>query len=192
MNPYLHPVFFWKALKAYLRDSSRLRRWDDAQILRYQDKRLRHMVDWAYHTVPMYRAKYIQAGVHPHDIRGVRDIGKLPFISKEDFTAYYPDGIISSKTKKKQLIDISTSGTTGKSLALFVDAFDVYVGLIAYLQALREHGINWRKDKMTIIGDFASHTAETGYVQRGVQSQQGTKFLFKNVQCIHILQNLNQ
>ncbi|MFH1100408.1 MAG: hypothetical protein V1726_00020 [Methanobacteriota archaeon] len=185
MNPYVHPVFFAKALKAYLRDRSRLRRWDDDRIRRYQDKRLRHLVDWAYHTVPMYRAKYRDAGVHPQDIHGVKDIGRLPLVSKEDFFAFYPDGLVSSKAKRKQLIEISTSGTTGKKLALYVDLFDVVVGLLAYLQALTEHGLNWRKDKLSIIGDFASHTAETGYIQRGIQAQTGTRFLFKNVQWLN-------
>ena len=52
-------------------------------------------------------------------------IGKLPIVSKEDIKNYYPDGIISSRTPKEKLISISTSGTTGKSLTIFSDMYDV-------------------------------------------------------------------
>lgn len=49
---------------------------------------------------------------------------------------------------------------------------------------IREHGINWRKDRMTIIGDFAPHTVESGYIGRGIFSRMQNSFLFKNMQWL--------
>ena len=59
----------------------------------FQDKSFRHVVKYAY-KVPLYHDKYKKHGVHPNDIRGVSDIKKLPFISKNDLRDNYPNGII--------------------------------------------------------------------------------------------------
>jgi len=142
------------------------------------------MVRFAY-TVPVYHDKYKKAGVHPEDIEGIKDIEKLPLVSKDDIKKYYPEGIISSKIRRENLIEVSTSGTTGKSLSIFVDMFDIVRGLFGYLRVFREHGVNWRKDKITIIGDFAPHTAESGYINRGLTSQLKLDFLLKNIQWLN-------
>jgi phenylacetate-coenzyme A ligase PaaK-like adenylate-forming protein len=82
------------------------------------------------------------------------------------------------------LVEIATSGTTGKSLSIYVDMFDIVMGLFGYLRTIREYGINWRKHRLTIIGDFASHTAESGYVIRGLQPRLPFDFLFRNIQWL--------
>ena len=54
-------------LKSYFFDIDRLRRMNEDQLRRYQDRCLRHMVFFAY-TVPLYHDTYKDAGVHPSDI----------------------------------------------------------------------------------------------------------------------------
>jgi len=182
MNPFYNPVFISKILKSYFFDVNRLERFSDKKLKKYRDKQFRKIVKFAY-TVPLYHDKYKEAGVHPDGITGISDIKKLPMISKDDIKKYYPDGIISSTISKEKLIEISTSGTTGKKLSIFVDIFDVVMGLFGYLRTLREYGVNWRKDRITIIGDFAPHTAESGYIHRGLLAR--SSFLFKNIQWLN-------
>lgn len=141
------------------------------------------MVEYAY-SVPLYHDIYKSQGIHPKDITGIKDISKLPFISKQDIEKYYPFGIISKHTSKDRFVEVSTSGTTGKSLSIFVDMFDVVMGLFGYLRTIREYDLNWRKSKLTIIGDFASHTAETGYIKKGLESKTSSSFIFKNIQWL--------
>ena len=184
MNSFYDPVFISKILKSYLFDIGRLKRLKGEDLRRYQDKSLKKIVKYAY-TVPLYHDKYKKAGVHPDDITGVQDIKKLPIISKEDIKDYYPNGIIPSKTRKEKLIEISTSGTTGKSLSLYGDMNDAILWLFWYIRILREYGINWRKNKMTIIGDFAPHTIGTGYVKKGLLSHLRNDFLFNNIQWLN-------
>ena len=184
MNSFYDPVFISKILKSYLFDIGRLKRLKGEELRRYQDKNLKKIVKYAY-TVPLYHDKYKKVGVHPDDISGVQDIKKLPIISKEDIKDYYPNGIISSKTRKEKLIEISTSGTTGKSLSLYGDMNDAILWLFWYIRILREYGINWRKNKMTIIGDFAPHTIGTGYVKKGLLSHLRNDFLFNNIQWLN-------
>ena len=183
MNPFYNPIFLSKIAKAYLFDIQRLKKISDVKLKRYQDHQLKKMVRFAY-TVPLYHDKYKKARVHPNDISVIKDLRKLPLISKEDIKQYYPDGIISSKTSRERLVEIATSGTTGKSLSIYVDMFDIVMGLFGYLRTIREYEINWRKHRLTIIGDFASHTAESGYVTKGLQPRLPFDFLFRNIQWL--------
>jgi len=144
MNPFFNPIFLSRILKSYLSDIDRLRKLNHLELKEYQDKQLKNIVKYAY-SVPLYNEKYKKTGLHPNDINGVKDIGKLPIVTKEDIKSHYPDGIISSKIPKDQLIKISTSGTTGKSLTIYGDMYDVIRWFFAYIRILREYGINWKK-----------------------------------------------
>jgi phenylacetate-CoA ligase len=176
-------MFLAKILKSYLFDINRLHRFDEKKLKKYQDKSIQKMVKFAY-TVPLYYEKYKKAGIHPNDITSISDIEKLPLITKEDIQNNYPRGIVSKYAQKDRLIEVSTSGTTGKSLTIFVDLFDVILGLFGYLRTVKEYGINWRTAKMSIIGDFASHTAESGYIHKGIEPRMNTDWFFKNVQWL--------
>jgi len=184
MNQFYNPIFLSKVLKTYLSNIDRLKKFDDESLRKYQNKHLKKMVEFAY-SVPVYHDKYKKSNVHPNDIRGIQDIKKLPEISKDDIKKYYPDGVVSSKSNRKQLIEVTTSGTTGKTLSIYVDMFDIVMGLFGYLRTIKEYGINWRKTQMTIIGDFAPHTAESGYIRRGLQPRLNVNTLFKNIQWLN-------
>jgi phenylacetate-CoA ligase len=184
MNQFYNPLFIVKVLKSYLSDIDRLYRFDEEKLRAFQDAQVRKIVRFAW-TVPLYRDKYKVAGIQPTDITGTRDIEKLPFISKNDIKQYYPTGIISSTKKKEQLVQIATSGTTGKSLPLYVDLFDIVMGLFAYIRTLHEYGMSIWRNKITIIGDFASHTAESGYITRGLQPRLPIMSRFKNIQWLN-------
>ena len=184
MNQFMNPFFLTKIIKTYLFDIDRLRELNEKQLQNYRDKQLKQMVKFAY-TVPVYHDKYKKAGIHPEDIHGIKDITKLPLISKYDIKNYYPDGIYSSKIRKGNLVKVSTSGTTGKSLSIYVDMFDIVMGLFGYMRTLREFGLNWRENRITIIGDFAPHTAESGYINRGLIPKMKMSSLFKNIQWLN-------
>ena len=158
MNQFYNPLFLARILKRYLVDVDRLDRISDEALRRFQDKLFRRLIQFA-DTVPMYHEKFKHAGIHPTEISGMDDLMKLPFVTKEDFKRYYPDGIVSSTVKRDTLIEVATSGTTGKVLPIYVDLLDIVMGLFAYMRTLREYGMNVWKDRITIIGDFAPHTA---------------------------------
>lgn len=181
MNLIYNPVLLSKIVKSYLIDFNRLARLNQKELERFRDKSFRKIVRYAY-TVPMYHEIYKRAGLYPNDIRSIKDIRKLPFVSKDDIKKYYPDGLISSKIDRKNLIEITTSGTSGKSVSIFVDPFDTIQGLLGYMRALKEFDINWRKDRLTIIADFRPHTAESGYINRGILKE--NSFLMKNIQWL--------
>ncbi len=185
MNQFLNPVFLARLAKSYLFDINRLALMSPEELKNYQNKALRKTVDHAYKSVLMYHEIYKKAGVHPSDICSTKDLKKLPMISKHDIAAYYPDGIIPKKVNKDQLVHVSTSGTTGKSLQMYVDMADIAFGLFAYIRKLRQWDIGMRKNRLSIIADFAPHTVETGYINKGLSPQLNLQTFFKNIQWLN-------
>ena len=78
-----------------------------------QSARLKDTVARVYAHNAFYRRKFDQAGVTPADIRGVEDLGKLPFTNKQDLRDNYPFGLFSVPMEEVVRIHAS-SGTTGK------------------------------------------------------------------------------
>ncbi|MEY7851978.1 phenylacetate--CoA ligase PaaK [Natrarchaeobius sp. A-rgal3] len=78
-----------------------------------QNERLRETVRYSYENVPFYRATLDDADVDPDDVEEVDDLEALPFTTKEDFRAEYPDGLFAVDDVDVRRIHAS-SGTTGK------------------------------------------------------------------------------
>jgi phenylacetate-CoA ligase len=84
---------------------------DELRVL--QTERLQETVRTAYENVEYYRRELDEAGVSPADIQSIDDVERLPFTTKEDFRAEYPDGLFA--VDADEIIRIhASSGTTGK------------------------------------------------------------------------------
>lgn len=83
------------------------------ELRQLQGRRLRQVVERAYHTVPHYRRALDEAAVSPEDIRSIEDIRRLPFTTKDTLRENYPFGMLTVPLEKVVRIHAS-SGTTGK------------------------------------------------------------------------------
>jgi phenylacetate-CoA ligase len=81
-----------------------------------QDRRLRTTVARLYRTVPFYWARFEAAGLHPGEIRGVEDLGRIPFTTKDDLRRAYPFGLLACAPEEVAEFHCS-SGTTGTPTA---------------------------------------------------------------------------
>ena len=79
-----------------------------------QLKRLQQVVQRVYHTVGFYRKSFDEAGVTPDTIRSLKDLGKLPFTTKDDLRDNYPFGMFAVPMSNVVRLHAS-SGTTGKA-----------------------------------------------------------------------------
>lgn len=78
-----------------------------------QLKRLQETVKCNYEKVAPYRQKMEEAGVKPEDIQCLKDLARLPFVTKQDMRDTYPFGLFA--VPKDDLVRIhASSGTTGK------------------------------------------------------------------------------
>ncbi len=94
------------------------------QLTAWQDQRLTAQVRSLWDSVPYYRQKMEAAGLTPADIQGIGDLGKLPFMTREDLTACYPFGMLARPTADCVTIH-SSAGTTGKKLIAFYTQRDL-------------------------------------------------------------------
>ena len=78
-----------------------------------QLKKLQSIVKKAFNKIPYYNKKYSEIGVYPEDIETLKDIEKLPFITKDDLRESYPFGLFAVDMKEIKELH-SSSGTTGK------------------------------------------------------------------------------
>ena len=94
------------------------------QILAWQNERLVKQVRNVWDNVPYYRKKMEAKGLTPADIKGVEDLYKLPFVTKDDLREAYPYGLMARPVSDCVRIQ-STSGTTGKRVVAFYTQHDI-------------------------------------------------------------------
>ena len=94
------------------------------QLKAWQSERLVKQVKHVWDNVPLYRAKMEEAGVTPDDIKGVEDLHKLPFVTKDDLREGYPYGLLAKPLSECVRIH-STSGTTGKRVMAYYTQHDI-------------------------------------------------------------------
>ena len=89
-----------------------------------QSERLMKQVRYVYDNVEFYRNRMDEAGVKPEDIKGIEDLYKLPFITKDDLRDQYPYGLLAVPLNDCVRIQ-STSGTTGRRVVAFYTQEDI-------------------------------------------------------------------
>ena len=94
------------------------------QIRAWQSERLVKTVNHVYENNKYYRKLMDEKGVTPDDIKGVDDLHKLPFLTKDDLREAYPYGLMSKPLSECVRIQ-STSGTTGKRVVAFYTQNDI-------------------------------------------------------------------
>ncbi|MDV7142360.1 phenylacetate--CoA ligase PaaK [Tropicimonas sp. TH_r6] len=83
------------------------------EIRSLQLERLKWTLRHAYESVPMYRQRFDEKGVHPDDLKSLKDLSKFPFTVKTDLRDNYPFGLFAVPREQIRRVHAS-SGTTGK------------------------------------------------------------------------------
>ena len=186
MQYFMNPIFLSKAIKSYVFDINRLRKINNEELKKYQEKQIKKMVKYADNKVALYHKKFKDANVSKDEINSIYDLTKLPFVTKEEFAkADYKD-LVPSNLKEKQLIKTSTSGTSGNPASIYVTLPDIAKGLFGYLRVLREHNINWRKDKIAFLLDLREESAERRYLPEGIMPALKPILSFENIKIFSI------
>ena len=185
MNPFLNPVFSAKILKHYLTDINRAWRLKPEEIKKYQDRALRKTLRYAF-EVPLYARKYREANVRLNDIKGIDDIKKLPMVTKEDLIEGFPDDVIPSNYNKKNAYVVGTSGSSGRPMQMFKDVEYIMIEAMAGVRLLKAYGMNWRKSRITNIGDFSvPKTTDEECLKKGLMGNLSPFFSFSNYQNLY-------
>lgn len=125
-----------------------------------QSEKLVKQVKRVYENVPFYRKKMQQKGVEPGDIRGIEDIGKLPFTTKEDLRNNYPFGLLA--VPQSQIARVQgTSGTTGKLTIASYTKYDTEVWGECVARGLTMAGLT-KEDRIHVCYGYGLFTGGMG------------------------------
>ena len=125
-----------------------------------QSERLVKQVKNVYDHVAFYREKMDAMGLEPGDIKGIEDITKLPFTTKEDLRNNYPFGLLAVPQSKIARVQ-GTSGTTGKLTLASYTQKDVDVWGECVARGLTMAGLT-EEDKLHVCYGYGLFTGGMG------------------------------
>ncbi|HEC76629.1 MAG TPA: hypothetical protein ENI33_05180, partial [Thermoplasmatales archaeon] len=182
MNPFLNPFTLARVAKYYLSDINRVWRLSEEEIERYREREFKKILKVAMST-PLYREKYKGIDIKKINLERIEE---LPVLTKKDLRKHFPDGIVPVGFKKEKAHVVSTSGSTGQPTSVYTDFYTIIKALMGFVREIREYGINWRKDKMTIIADLTAGSAEEAYLNRTALPSLRPIFSLNNMQILHV------
>ena len=182
MNPFLNPITLARIAKYYLTDIDRVWRLNEEQLEKYREKCFKKVLSKAK-KVPMYRKKY--KGIDLDKI-SLKNIEKLPILTKDDLRKNFPHGIVPEGFNVKKAHLVSTSGSTGKPTSIYTDFYTIMKALMGFVRELKEYEISWRKDKISVIADLTPGSAEEAYLTRTAVPTLKPLFSLKNMQFLHV------
>lgn len=125
-----------------------------------QSARLRKLVDYVYHNVEFYRKKMQAVGLMPADIKGIEDIEKLPFTTKDDLRDTYPFGLFA--VPQSEIVRIhASSGTTGKATVVGYTRYDLDIWAECVARCMTMAGIG-RNDVIQVAYGYGLFTGGLG------------------------------
>ena len=110
------------------------------EIRATQLERLKWSLRHAYDNVPMYKQRFDEAGVHPDDLKDLKDLAKFPFTYKNDLRDNYPFGLFA--VPRDQITRLhASSGTTGKPTVVGYTKNDISMWADVLARSLRASGL---------------------------------------------------
>jgi phenylacetate-CoA ligase len=112
------------------------------EIRELQLRKLQRLIQHAYVHVPHYRDWMLQHDLAPEAIVELDDIRLLPLLSKEDVRSRLYFELFSDDHRKREMLRISTSGSTGEPFVTYGDRYQLEIRFATTLRALEWTG--WR------------------------------------------------
>lgn len=142
------------------------------EIMALQLKRMKWSLRHAYDNVPMYKKRFDEAGVHPDDLKDLKDLAKFPFTYKNDLRDNYPFGL--SAVPREKLVRVhASSGTTGKPTVVVYTKNDIDVWADTLARSLRASGLR--------AGDMVHNAYGYGLFTGGLGAHYGIEKLGASV-----------
>jgi phenylacetate-CoA ligase len=141
-EPFRVGVLRYNKYKSFLNRSAY---WDKDQIEAYQVKKLRDVLFFVQKHIPYYTKLFNQIGFDVKYIRSVRDLERIPLLTKDDIAQHRKSLMADCLTQreiKKWRLERSTSGSTGTPLTIYSDKRFFYQRLAFVHWRLSRAGIN--------------------------------------------------
>jgi phenylacetate-CoA ligase len=131
-----------------------------------QLKRLKKIVDYVYRNNRFYRDRLKEANIDSDKIKSLKDIEKIPFLTKQELREFYPFGLVC--TDVDDIIEVhASSGTTGKPVVGPYTRNDVELWAEVMARSLWANGLR-KNDIMQNAYGYGLFTGAHGF-EKGAQ-----------------------
>lgn len=107
--------------------------WPIDRLIEYQETQLHKLVKFAYEQVPYYYNIFSKIGLKPDDIRRIKDLQKIPILTKEIIRKHWQE-FFPHNIKDFKYINGSTGGATGEPLRYRISKDDYSMGVALLLR----------------------------------------------------------
>jgi len=136
------------------------------ELKELQLKRLKKLTQYVYDNNQFYNKRLKEVNVKPGDIKTLKDIEKLPFLTKKDLREFYPFGLVC--TQLDDIVEVhASSGTTGKPVVGPYTRNDVDLWGEVMARALYANGMR-KNDVMQNSYGYGFFTGAHGF-EKGAQ-----------------------
>jgi phenylacetate-CoA ligase len=125
--------------------------WTPSRLQELRDRKLRDLVAHAYEQIPFYRKLLDAGGVKPRSIEGVRDLPKLPVMTKDMFHAHWSE-LRARDVPDSQVSLAQTGGTTGVPMRIARDNASSAWSIASYIRGLAWAGLTLRHRRARLFG----------------------------------------
>ncbi len=115
-DKYRYGLKFASIIK-YLKETEYMGREELEEL---QNRKFIEIIQEAYSNVPYYNKLFNEHGLDINSFKDLRDIKKIPFLTKDIIRDNFED-MVSKKVDKSKLKYITTGGTSGKPFGLYID-----------------------------------------------------------------------
>lgn len=109
------------------------------------------LINYSYEHVPYYHKLFDKNSILPSDIRTVSDLSKIPYLTKE-LLANNQEELISDEYHKKDLVYITTSGSTGNPVGFYVQKESHIRDWVYVFHMFNKYGYNQNSSKLMLRG----------------------------------------
>mgnify|MGYP006277310309 CR=1 FL=1 len=147
---YLKQFISIRFLEDYFLNFNRLEKIDNKQLFELQNKKFVNTINYAL-KVPLYKSKY--KNIEKSALTNIKNINKLPTISKQDLRTGFPKNIVPANFNIKKGLIAKTGGSTGEPVRIIFEPYLQIRYYISWLRILKYYKINWKKNKIMIIAE---------------------------------------
>jgi phenylacetate-CoA ligase len=149
--------------------------WSYSELEKFQLKRLKQLLKHAYDNVPFYHEMFKKLGFKPESFLNVKDLNKLPILTKEIVNKNF-NTLYAKNYSKEKLIQSYTSGSTGTPMKFYINSRWQACNMAAAYRAWSWAGYE-PGDKMLYLWGAHSDFSGTSKMDRIRESLRRIKYL---------------
>lgn len=152
----------------YLRLLRQAEQWDETEIKKYQNRKIKELITYVAKEVPFYQDWFDKNGVDPQSIQSVDALRQLPIVNKAMMRREGIDRFAAFGFPVKKRMESRSSGSTGEPFFFYESKLSYSVNMAAKLRTWYKAGYRLgdrymkiangtRQGKMKVLQDRINH-----------------------------------